>query len=171
VSRLAKSDAGAAVVLIDEFNAGAEHRKRCLEGSLTARGAVPIASFCSPWRLCRGRLSLQPLVLARWGPDCVGCSNRGEANAGLITIGELDAGRLKCTLQRVNRPLLQFLSPLKPSNRVNRHLGRCSEVANAQPQGRTSHSTLHGQQNHINVPISVELSDFDAYRNKILNSV
>jgi hypothetical protein len=50
------------------------------------------------WRSCRGLLS-RPAGGAR-------CSSFGEADARLITIRELDAGRLECMLQRVNRPLL-----------------------------------------------------------------
>jgi hypothetical protein len=44
----------------------------------------------------------------------------GEADARLITIGELDPGRLECTLQRFNlqssAPAIRL--PFEPSNRV-----------------------------------------------------
>ena len=95
-----------------------------------------------------------------------------ETDTGPTTIGKLDTGCLECPLERFNRSLLQFISPLKPDNRVDRYLGCCSEFSNAQTQRRTGHATLDGQQNnHINVLISVEIVDFIGYRNIVLISV
>jgi hypothetical protein len=95
-----------------------------------------------------------------------------KTNARLTAIGKLDTGCLECPLQRFDRSLLQFISSLKPGNRVARHLSRGSELSNTQSQSRASHATLDRQKNnHNNVPISVEIVGFVEYRNKILISV
>jgi hypothetical protein len=95
-----------------------------------------------------------------------------KTNARLATVGKLDSGCLECPLQRFDRSLLQFISSLKPGNRVDRHLSRGSELSNTQSQSRTSHATLNGQKNnHNNVPISVEIVGLAEYRNLVLISV
>jgi hypothetical protein len=83
----------------------------------------------------------------------------GEAHARLITIGELDTGRLEGMPQSFDSSLLQFLSSLKPSNSIGRYFGRCGKAANTQSQAGSSHSTLYGQQNHNNITISVDCTD------------
>ncbi len=44
-------------------------------------------------------------------------------NARLITIGELDAGRLEGELKRLHCALREFVGPLEPCHGVNRHFG------------------------------------------------
>jgi hypothetical protein len=82
-----------------------------------------------------------------------------EADTGVPAICKLDTCLLKCSAQRINRPLLQFLAPLKPSDRVACDLRCCGKVSNAHAQSRSSHSTLDGQKNHDSIPISVEYDD------------
>jgi hypothetical protein len=53
-----------------------------------ALAVLPRTTFAATRRLCA--------LPAR-------CGGFGEADARLITIGELDAGRLECTLYRINR--------------------------------------------------------------------
>jgi hypothetical protein len=94
-----------------------------------------------------------------------------KTDARLTSIGELDARSLERSLQRFDRPLLQFIASLKSSNRIDRHLGRRSQFSNAQTQRCTCHAALDGQQNnHISVPISVESLDSMDYRNTVLIS-
>ena len=50
--------------------------------------------------------------------------------------------RFKCELQRLHCALLQFVSPLKPSDGVNGHFCGSREFSNAQPEGRTRHAAL-----------------------------
>ena len=109
------------------------------------------AALVRLWREKRGReASILPFFLWRIGSlasdsfrgsrrfgRCGGfCGSRGsgpsKAHARLIAICELDSGCLECPLKRVNCSLLQFISALKPGNRVDRHLSRCSELSNAQ---------------------------------------
>jgi hypothetical protein len=99
-------------------------------------------------------------------PKGFGRNKPRKTNARLATIRKLDTGCLECPLQRFDCSLLQIISSLKPGNRVDRHLGRGSEFPNTQSQSRTSHATLDRQNNnHNNVPISVEISGLIGYRN------
>jgi hypothetical protein len=100
-------------------------------------------------------LSLSPdsiyILAAHYFPDCcqlgsfASFRSHRKANARLTTIDKLDAGCLKRPLERFDCSLLQFISSLKPGNRVDRHLRSCCEFSNAQAQSRTGHATLDGK--------------------------
>ncbi len=77
-----------------------------------------------------------------------------------ILVDEFDAGCFERPLYRLNSPRLQCVSPLKPSNRVNRDLCGRGEFPNTQTEGCSRHSTLNGQKNHDKVLISVDRHDF-----------
>jgi hypothetical protein len=156
--RLSKPHAGAPTVFVDEFDASKPN-----EFSTVAH-----------------ILSLLPGCICGLSASCFCCRlesfgsiyKPSKTNARLAAIGKLDTGCLECPLQRFDRSLLQFISSLKPGNRVDRHLSRGSELSNTQSQSRTSHATLDRQKNnHSNVPISVEIVDFVEYRNQVLISV
>ena len=51
-----------------------------------------------PWRFCGDYFRGHPSALRAAGLSGARCGRFGEADARLITIGELDAGRLECTL-------------------------------------------------------------------------
>jgi hypothetical protein len=72
------------------------------------------------------------------------CSGFGEADARLITIGELDAGRLECTLQRVNRRLFRISPIFDARDSIGRDAGLFSELPHAPPDGGSGHPKLNG---------------------------
>ena len=53
----------------------------------------------------------------------VRCSGLGEADARLITIGELNAGRLQCALQSVYRRLLRISTVLDARDSIGGDAG------------------------------------------------
>ena len=81
-------------------------------------------------------------------PSGGSCPARGETDARLITVGELDAGLLECLAYRRDGPLLQLLSALKSQHGVDRHLRRRGKVPNTQTQGPAGHPTLDRGKNH-----------------------
>ena len=91
-------------------------------------------------------LSWRPLVLTR----CLvvaGCAAAylSEANAWLITIGELTPARLKapaCSRVAIVRSL-QFISFSKPSNRVDRHQVGYRQADSRTPIPSAARATRH----------------------------
>jgi hypothetical protein len=84
-----------------------------------------------------------------------------KANAGALTIRELNAGSLEGVLQSFHSPLLELISSLKSRNGIDRNLRRGRKFANTQAESRACHPTLHWKKkNHDVVLISVAGLDF-----------
>ena len=88
------------------------------------------------------------------------CCGFSETDSWLISVGELDAGSFKSTLNCINSPLFQWITSLEPGDRVDRNLCRQSKLSNTKSEGSSCHSTLHRHKNHYNVPILVDSTDF-----------
>jgi hypothetical protein len=74
----------------------------------------------------------------------------------LVTVGELDAGSIKCPPYRRDRSLLEVISALKSQHGVDRHLCRSGKVPNTQAESPPSHATLDRQKNRNIVMIPLQ---------------
>ena len=125
------------------------HRQSCSRTAAPYLFLVVLRRFASIRRGCRlGRAGRQLRALLR---------GFGNANTGPITIGELNARRFECALQRLYRAFFQFVAPLKSDYRVDGYLGDGGKFSDAPSKGCTCHTALQRTKNHYNVPISVAM--------------